>query len=72
MNDDRLRGKIVHYSPEKKFGFIRLDGEADNDIFFHLVEFKGMTPHIGDRASFYAEADPRRDGRRRAKDVIPL
>ena len=67
---DELRGKIVHYSPERKFGFIRLDGETDNDCFFHLVEFKAGTPHIGDRVSFFAEADPRRNGRRRAKDVV--
>jgi cold shock CspA family protein len=66
-----LTGKIAFYQPTKQFGFIRPDTEGP-DTFFHLDNFDGEQPAIGDRVAFMVEADPRREGKRRAKTVVPI
>ena len=73
MYGDKLSGKIVHYSDDKKFGFIKPDGGDDGDIFFHLSACEGgISPGVGDRVEFIAESDPRHRDRRRAKGVVLL
>jgi cold shock CspA family protein len=67
-----LTGKIVFYQPTKQFGFIRPDGAESGDIFFHLDNFDGDEPAIDTRVAFQVEADPRREGRKRAKMVTPI
>ena len=40
MNEQRTRGKIKFYNPEKGFGFILKEGEIKG-IFFHCSDVKG-------------------------------
>ena len=69
---EKLTGRIVHWAPEKRYGFIKPDGTETGDIFFHLEQYDGDEPAIDDRVAFVAEDDPRRQGRRRAKAVVPI
>jgi cold shock CspA family protein len=68
MRNERLTGKVVFYVPAKQFGFIQPD-DSGSDIFFHTNNFDGDEPVIGDRVTYLAEDDPRRQGRMRAKAV---
>jgi cold shock CspA family protein len=67
-------GTIVFYSPAKQFGFIRPDGaEVGKDVFFHIEQYDhDGDPAIDTRVAFMIEADPRREGRRRAKAFVPI
>ncbi len=69
---ERQSGKVIHWDDHKQFGFIRPDGESDNDIFVHIANVVGAPPDVGQRVQFLVELDPRRQGRRRAKEVTPL
>ena len=67
-------GTIVFYSPTKQFGFIRQDGaEVGKDVFFRVEQDDhDRDPAIDTRVAFMVEADHRREGRRRAKAVVPI
>jgi cold shock CspA family protein len=66
-----LTGAVVFYVAAKRYGFVKPD-DGSSDVFFHLDNFDGDDPAIGARVTFLAEADPRHQGRRRAKAVIPI
>ena len=74
MSNELQQGTIVFYSPAKQFGFIRQDGaEVGKDIFFDIEQYEDAgDPVIDTRVAFTVEADPRREGRRRAKAVVPV
>jgi cold shock CspA family protein len=72
MSNEILKGRVIFYAPEKKFGFLRADG-ADSDTFFHIDNYLGpSTPKTDDRVAFSSEIDPRRNDRRRAKQITPI
>jgi len=71
MSNELQQGTIVFYQPNKQFGFIKPDTEGP-DIFFNLDNFDGDEPAIDTRVAFQVEADPRREGRKRAKMVTPI
>jgi cold shock CspA family protein len=69
---ERLTGKIVHWAKARAYGFIKPDAEG-GDVFFHESQFvHDDDPVINGRVEFAVEDDPRREGRRRAKAVIPV
>ena len=71
--NDKVEGKIVFYSHQKEYGFIKPDNGSEQDCFFHLDEFdSGLTPAIGDRVTFQTEQDPKKPDRKRAKAVVPI
>ena len=74
MSNELQQGTIVFYSPAKQFGFIRQEGaEVGKDIFFHIEQYDADgDPVLDTRVAFMVEADPRREGRRRAKAVVPI
>ena len=74
MSNELQQGTIVFYSPAKQFGFIRQDdAEVGKDIFFHIEQYDADgDPVLDTRVAFMVEADPRREGRRRAKAVTPI
>jgi cold shock CspA family protein len=70
---ERLTGEIVYYASVKQFGFIKPDGTESADVFFHMEQYDGkVDPRVGDRVEFAAEPNLRREGRLRAKAVVPI
>jgi len=62
-----MQGFVVHYRPDKGFGFIRCD-QLPRDAFFHINYVTGSTvPEVGDQVEFSISQD--RDGRPRAYDI---
>jgi cold shock CspA family protein len=74
MSNELQQGTIVFYAAAKEYGFIRPDGaEVGKDVFFHVEQYDhDGDPAIDTRVAFMVEADPRRQGRRRAKAVVPI
>jgi cold shock CspA family protein len=73
MSNELQQGTIVFYAASKTYGFIRPDGtKRDEDVFFHLDNFDGDEPVLDTRVAFQVEADPKREGRKRAKSVVPI
>jgi cold shock CspA family protein len=74
MSNELQQGTIVFYAAAKEFGFIRVDGtEAGPDTFFHISQFDhDDEPALNMRVAFMTEPGPRREGRRRAKAVVPI
>ena len=65
-------GTIVFYDSEKEFGFIKPD-TGEGDVFFHITQYDhDDDPALNGRVAFMVEPDPRREGRRRAKAVVPV
>lgn len=61
------QGRVVHYIPDKGFGFIEPD-DRGHDVFFHVLDVAGETElHVGDRLMY--DVRPGRDGRMRAVEV---
>jgi cold shock CspA family protein len=74
MSNELQQGKVVFYSPSKQFGFLRPDGtESGQDVFFHITQYDhDGDPVLDARVAFQTEDDPRREGRRRARAVVPI
>jgi cold shock CspA family protein len=65
-------GKIVFYSASKEFGFIKPDG-SEGDVFFHITQYDhDGEPAIDTPVAFQVEDDPRREGKQRARTVVPI
>lgn len=66
---NKEQGKIVHYHPDKGFGFIQYRG--NQEIFFHERQFRaGRTPIIGEMVVFEIKKD--KSGRDCADNVQEL
>jgi len=74
MSNELQQGTIVFYAAAKEYGFIRVDGtEVGQDVVFHITQYDhDDEPALDMRVAFMIEADPRREGRRRAKAVTPI
>jgi cold shock CspA family protein len=60
-----MYGKVATFKPEKGYGFLRrADGE--DDIFFHVSDFEGIEPSIGQTVEFTIG---QRRGRPIARDI---
>jgi cold shock protein len=70
---ERDSGTVIHWSTDRKYGFIR-PHHGERDVFFHITGCEmpeGETPRIGDKVSYIVEADrrPGREAKLCAKDV---
>lgn len=66
-----FQGTVSKWLPERSFGFIRADDEAQRDVFAHCSNLPpGVTGlEIGQRVNFDLEPDPRDKRRFRARNI---
>jgi cold shock CspA family protein len=60
MATTRQHGVVLRFMPEKKFGFLKPDGGAVADCFFHLDAWGASSPPSpGQRVSFLLKSGPK-------------
>jgi cold shock protein len=69
VNDDKHRGVVAMFDPDRGFGFVTPDDARGGDVFFHHSQLLSPDVRTGDRVKFVIQPDEKRSGRFRAGGV---